>query len=226
MLQEYDYWGYCDMDMVFGDLRSWFDRYDLWKYDKFLSFGHLTLMRNTSENNQRFRLPCTPGKGYEDAFKAPGSTHFCEAEINRIYNCYGFPFFQQRICADIDWIYRRMRLSGDFPDYKYQAFFWQEGKVWRAYKKWYPIGFYYRLEVEEFPYIHFQKRNMQPASFDAAQVSRYYICRDHFEEKTALGYPAEIDLKKMNPYPGRAYEWFEKIFKVGVPAFFHKFHKS
>lgn len=31
----YDYWGHCDFDMLFGDLRYFFDKYDLGKYDRF-----------------------------------------------------------------------------------------------------------------------------------------------------------------------------------------------
>lgn len=49
-------------------------------------------MRNTLENNVRYKQPCTKGKGYQDAFVRKGSTHFCEGEINEIYRAYSFPF--------------------------------------------------------------------------------------------------------------------------------------
>lgn len=201
-LQEYDYWGYCDMDMIFGDLSWFFKKYQLNLYDKFQSVGHLTLMRNTKENNERYKLSCNEGKGYQDAFITKGSTHFCESEINQIYNAYGFPFFNERVHADISPQYRRMKLSvkthGKPDNHKHQAFYWQNGKVWRAYLR--NNGTWRNVVVEEFAYIHFQKRKMAEPSFDVKTVNRYYICPDHFEEKKNIGYPTIGDIERINPY--------------------------
>ena len=51
-VSEYEYWGHCDFDLIFGDLQSFFDRYDLYKYDRFIPLGHLSLYRNTDEVNR------------------------------------------------------------------------------------------------------------------------------------------------------------------------------
>ena len=64
-LASYDYWGHCDLDLIFGDLRGFFDRYHLEQYDKFLPLGHLSLFRNTRECNERFRLMPNAGNGYQ-----------------------------------------------------------------------------------------------------------------------------------------------------------------
>lgn len=203
-LHGYDYWGYCDMDMLFGDLAFFFRKYQLAFYDKFEALGHLTLMRNTEENNQRYKLPCTPGKGYKDAFITNGSTHFDEDEINDIYYAYGFPFFDERIHADIAPEFRRMTLSfraSHFQNYKYQTFYWQNGKVWRAYL--HDSGTWRGVENEEFAYIHFQKRKMMPVQFSVEKVDRFYICPDHFEEKREIQPPSLGMIKKTNPY-----SWF------------------
>lgn len=54
MLSGYEYWGHCDCDLVFGRLEPilepLFDR----GYEKIFSAGHLTLYRNTHDNNRRF----------------------------------------------------------------------------------------------------------------------------------------------------------------------------
>ncbi len=201
-LQGYDYWGYCDMDMIFGDLAWFFKKYNLEMYDKFQTVGHLTLMRNTPENNARYRLPCNPGKGYQDAFLAKGSTHFCESEINQIFDAYGFPLFHERIHADIAPQFRRMKLSvksgNPQVNYKHQTFYWQNGKVWRAFLK--NNGTWRSVVTEELAYIHFQKRKMAPPAFDVASTDRFYICRDHFEPKEKIGYPSIGDLERTNPY--------------------------
>ena len=56
-LSGYDFWGYGDMDLVFGDLRAYFTEDKLRKFDKFYAFGHLSLYRNTPENNAVYRQP-------------------------------------------------------------------------------------------------------------------------------------------------------------------------
>lgn len=48
-LSDYDYWGHCDVDLIFGDLRRFFSEYKINKYDRFLHLGHLSLYKNTPE---------------------------------------------------------------------------------------------------------------------------------------------------------------------------------
>ena len=210
-IQGYDYWGYCDMDMVFGDLSWWFDKYNLYKYDRFLSLGHLSMMRNTDENNQRYKLSCTPGKGYKDSFITPGSTHFCENEINKIYNSYSFPFFEERLCADLSPIYERLRINGYFQDYPHQVFFWQRGKTWRICQRWNKVGKFRKIEIEEFAYIHFQKRKMESPKFNVNTCNAFYICSHEFVEKKNIGYPTIDEIKRLNPYKGPFVEILEWI---------------
>lgn len=196
----YDYWGYCDMDMVFGDLSWFFNKYDLSSYDRFLSLGHLSLMRNTEENNNRYKLPCTPRKGYKDAFITSGSTHFCEEEINNIFLAYGYPIFKDRIYADINTGFHRMRIAGYIKDYHYQTFFWQNGKVWRAYMDRYTTTKNSVIELEEFMYIHFQKRKMKNPTFDISKTDAFYITSDSFVEKKELRIPSLKEIEELNPY--------------------------
>lgn len=203
----YDYWGYCDMDMVFGDLELYFQKYRITEYDRFLYLGHLSLMRNSAENNNRYKLPCTPGKGYRDAFSVSGTTQFCEYEINQIFKMYNFPFFDDKIFADIRVPHNRMKLADDNrKNYDYQTFFWQDGKVWRAF---YSLGNVY---VEEFAYIHFQKRKMNRPSFDVKKTKMFYIVSDGYVEKEKIGYPSLREIKKLNPFRGRLWEELELVY--------------
>lgn len=54
----YDFWGYCDNDLIFGDIRHFLTDDILEKSDKVLSRGHLSLYRNTPYMN-RFVLEHT-----------------------------------------------------------------------------------------------------------------------------------------------------------------------
>lgn len=214
-LKDFEYWGYCDMDMIFGDLEYFFTKYEYHKYDKFFSRGHLTLYRNTQENNNRYKLPATPGKDYITALTKKGITHFDEDEINTIYKVYGFPFFAHAPCADISRDFSRARISGEYDDYKLQAFFWQRGKVFRAYYHANKLNTIRQIDLEEFAYIHFSRRKMEIPQFDIDKTDAYYICPDSFKVKNHLGSPSKNEIKSVNPYHGvsEKFEWFKYAFK-------------
>ena len=42
-LEGFDFWGYCDMNMIFGDIRKFITRDVLLAYKKVLIHGHLSL---------------------------------------------------------------------------------------------------------------------------------------------------------------------------------------
>ncbi len=209
-LNGFEYWGYCDMDLIFGDLEYFFKKYEYQKYDKFLSQGHLTLYRNTEENNNRYKLPATPGKDYISAMTKKGTSHFDEDEINIIYKVYGFPFFESKeLHMDVSREFKRIRLGGKHPDYKLQAFYWQRGKVFRAYHHHNVINTQRRIDFDEYLYIHFSRRKMAVPDFDVNNVVGFYICPDCFKEKKHLGPPTKQELKIYNPYKGKLYEKYE-----------------
>jgi hypothetical protein len=57
-LKGYDFWGHCDLDVVWGNIRKYLTDEILDSYDKILDRGHLTLYRNTDTINQIFfRFP-------------------------------------------------------------------------------------------------------------------------------------------------------------------------
>jgi hypothetical protein len=53
-LKGYDFWGHCDIDLVWGNLRRFITEKVLEENDKILEHGHLTLYRNTQTENRRF----------------------------------------------------------------------------------------------------------------------------------------------------------------------------
>ena len=67
-IQDYEYWGHCDCDLVFGDLETLLTPILKEGYDKIFAAGHLTLYRNTAENNRRFMKPLRGREIYKEAF--------------------------------------------------------------------------------------------------------------------------------------------------------------
>lgn len=53
-LDGYDFWGHCDCDLIFGDIRNILTDNILSRYDRILTRGHLTLYRNDFSTNMAF----------------------------------------------------------------------------------------------------------------------------------------------------------------------------
>jgi Leucine-rich repeat (LRR) protein len=59
-LNEFDFWGHCDVDIIWGDIRKYttediLDKYDIFSTRKGRISGHFSLFRNTLSINQLFR---------------------------------------------------------------------------------------------------------------------------------------------------------------------------
>lgn len=202
-IREYDYWGHCDFDLIWGDLSYYFDLYRINDYDKFLSLGHLSLYRNNSENNARYRLDGSRCGDYLLSF--PNEEHRSfdeELGIVSIFDKNNIPVFKKRIFADISDTYKRYRCARKDKNYKFQVFFWRRGKTYRAY---WDNG---KINEEEFIYIHFQKRGFLPVVDDCEMAEGFFITNTGF-------YPLEkitVDIiKKYNPYRSFLYEKIEKF---------------
>lgn len=203
-LKEYDYWGHCDVDLIFGDLKYFFEKYDLYKYDRFLPLGHLSLYKNNEEVNNRFKCDDL-NYNYEDVFTNNRSYAFDEfGGMTSLYATGGFPFFKKRIFADIASIYHRYRLIEEYlldecpHNYPYQIFSWENGK---CYREWISAGKLYR---EEYVYIHFKKRPNFEIDFNLKSTESFYITNIGFISKTR-----ETDMNviaDLNPYKSELYE--------------------
>ena len=95
LLKDYDYWGYVDTDVVFGDIRAFFPDELLSKYDKFLERGHFTLYRNDPEVNDRYLLSTKHCRiDYKKICRTSLNYGFDEMHgINRVYEAEGFPYY-------------------------------------------------------------------------------------------------------------------------------------
>lgn len=200
-IKNYDFWGHCDFDLVFGDIRKFATEDILAKNDKILPWGHLSLYRNTEEVKKRYMLDGSL-VNYKDAFEKESSCAFDEkAGIYRIYSKNKFPMYTERIYADISKRFKRFTLSLAKDNYKNQVFYWQDGKAYRIY---YKKGKEYK---EEFIYIHFQKRGFNKT----ISVQRgFYIGPSGFTPKDNIADPSIEDIKRINPYNWKR-EFAEKI---------------
>ena len=56
-LRGYDFWGHCDIDLVFGHIRHFLTDEILSRYDRFYAYGPLSVYRNSEKMNHAFELP-------------------------------------------------------------------------------------------------------------------------------------------------------------------------
>lgn len=188
-LRDYDYWGHCDFDLIWGDLRGFFDLYHLEKYDKFLPLGHLALYKNTKENNKRFMLEGS-ALNYKTVFSEARNFAFDETGgVYQIYKKNDFPFFDERIFADISKIYSRFRLALEDKNYDYQVFVWDKGHVYRYYRD----GI---IKTDEFIYIHFKERGSLPMIGDVKGSPAFYVTSSGFYSFD----PSQISLEEIQKY--------------------------
>ncbi len=204
-LKNYDFWGYCDLDIIIGDIRKYVTDDMLEKYDKINRWGHLSFVRNTDECNSRYRLE-TERYGYKEVLTRTRDFGFDEYDYISIYKKYGFPIWilSEDLYADIRARYKRFRVRND--NYDEQIFYWENGSVYREY--WDNDG---QLKKNEYLYIHFKKRGALPVHFDVAgdDVSAFYITSSGFYEKKEA--VTKEMVKTYNPYPGKLYEKCEDI---------------
>ena len=165
-IKQYDYWGYCDCDLIWGDLYSFIEPLMEKSYDKIFASGHLTLYRNTQENNELFRTldegtlfsemskdnqiywfdEDYQGKNnIHDLFLKSGKKVFAEdfsVNFNIDTNC-----FQRKMYSPEN------RTYIDIP-YEKEQYYWDAGKIYQVKKREESIA------ITEYPYIHFQLRYM------------------------------------------------------------------
>ncbi|WP_099467026.1 DUF6625 family protein [Konateibacter massiliensis] len=164
-IQCYDFWGFCDLDVVWGKLNNFITEEILKKYDKIYTVGHLTLFRNNYENNRRFMSKYKDEYLYKKAFCYSRELVFDEGfrgSINNIYEENNYPMYTKFDCADIytkSSNFRMVGLENDrhlvIYENKKGIFWWNKGRLLYIYREKNEI-----LE-KEYAYIHLQKRKMK-----------------------------------------------------------------
>ena len=153
---DWEFWGHCDLDMLFGNIRAFLTPELLASHDRVFGVGHFSLYRNDEDANTFYRRPC-PGLDYREILSDPQPRGFDEhIGVNRIWRFHGGRFYEnESVIADIDphiGSLRRTSTNASVPNNRRQIFGFDRGRLLRLYWKG---G---ELHSEEFMYVHFQKR--------------------------------------------------------------------
>jgi hypothetical protein len=175
ILSEFDFWGNCDLDQIWGDFRAIITKEILDQYEKILYLGHCTLYKNNVKLNNLFML-----KGSIVNYKKVLSSHefyaFDEfSGIGAISKKQGIKTYISDVFADISVRYKRIILNR-VKNYDYQILYWENGKVFRSYLNDNGI-----VNTDEFLYFHFQKSNPKSINSYKTNPKRIIIHKDMFE---------------------------------------------
>jgi hypothetical protein len=146
----YDWWGHCDFDMIFGDLRPVINILNNSECSKLFRRGHLTLYKNVEEINAVYRDQFAE-INYKQVFTSSSFFAFDETNgIDKIFVKNGHSVFRGELLADINSRSPYLKMTSHSNNVG-QIFFWANGKIICK------SGFY---KDREFIYIHLQKRLM------------------------------------------------------------------
>lgn len=196
LLKGYDFWGHCDMDVVWGDMRKFLTDEILSSYNKVFNLGHLTLYKNDERTNRIFMKRLTGVHyTYKEAYQVSFSTAFDEKSaiyplsMNGNYTMYD----DKDIIADIwpDTVRYRTFYTYD-TDYDH-IYSYQNGRV---------IGHFIingEISEKEFLYIHLQKRKME---YETKSKDKFLIIPDKFIDWQEITVPFIYENSRdTNPVP-------------------------
>lgn len=173
----YDFWGYCEVDLVFGNIRHFITEQILREHDRVFSIGFLSLYRNTKRITELFRseVDGRPSRiselfhsevdgrrPYERSFSIPKNTFFEERgplTIQAICKRAGIGLYDQIVYADIRIESHHFELTHRHIDSAERRrhctiFLFSEGKLSRFFIE------NDELCQKEYSHIHLQKRPM------------------------------------------------------------------
>lgn len=198
----WDFWGHCDLDMLFGDIRAFLTPDMLEANDRVFGVGHFSLYRNNEDANNYYRRPF-PNLDYRRILIDPQPRGFDEhIGVNLIWHHHGGRFHEDEgVVADIDPNIGHMRRTSNYirvKNARHQIFAFDQGRVIRF---WWAAG---QLQSEEFMYIHFQKRRFRLPPPQGCE--RFWLTPKGFvpmepgrDEMTAKSFASLV--RQLNPAP-------------------------
>ena len=159
ILQEYingyDFWGFGDLDLVYGDIRTFITE-EVLKHKFILGWGHLSLLHNDEDTNTYFMKQEAGYQNYMEAFTTSKITFFDE------FNHKGCSD-KWRDCRSSDcWLEEPFdNVSKPKQSYHFNSLTrgWEQVIFEHIDNKLYMLRFYHgQLEKKESLYAHFQHR--------------------------------------------------------------------
>ena len=213
----YEYWGYCDTDLIFGDIYS-FIQDKLGKYERLFFHGHFTLYKNNNLNNTIF-MSEEYGIDYKKALN--DDKIYIIDETHGTYKLYlkkNIKMYTNFDFIDIDKNCKYRYKVCDYlnKDFKIQSFLWKNRKLYHIYVD------NNKIKYKEIMYIHYSNR-----VYSSIQDSNsFFITLNGFiDNRKDLDSINIKDLTKMNRRQNIIREKIEILFNRFFSKIQRKFKK-
>ena len=168
-IKEFDFWGFCDIDLIFGYLSHFITDDIMDKNEKVFYHGHFSLFKNTPTMNRLYLRKYNGVCDYNIAFHTNYCCHFDEdgtvayaPKYDNISLYFDWLFYDVPCCS-----YEFTTLAGDTERYVV----WDNGKLFVRDV----TGLNY-----EVMYVHLQKRKMLGWQNITDDCEHFYILRNYF----------------------------------------------
>ncbi len=178
-IKPYDFWGFGDIDLIYGNIRDFITDKVLNNYDLISGWGHLTFYKNNHECNTFFKKEIQGFQKYKDVFSTPKSCFFDEYNHKGMGDLWKYLYPQKvwdiKPFDDIRVPYLNFNFISEFhPEYSNNLIFEYENKnLYRIY-----TNINGETTKESTLYAHFQKRNI--LKFKTNNTSHYLIIPNSF----------------------------------------------
>ena len=155
-IHNYDFWGFGDLDLIYGDLRTFFTEDVLSRYKMLSGWGHLTLLHNDDDTNTYFMKHVDGYQDYKDAFTTSNITFFDEYGYNGCSD-------KWRDCRPddcwLEWPFDNVSKPKQSYHFNSLTRGWQQVVFEHVGNKLFMLRFSHgKLEKKESLYAHFQHR--------------------------------------------------------------------
>lgn len=169
-IKNYDFWGHCDLDCIYGDLRKFLPENILKENERIYCLGHMSLYKNNDKVNNIFKNKIDEETDYKNIFTKERPFSFDEMGIIRImdkekikiYNKFVFadiyPWEKPLICVETHINIKEKKHSLFMNKEKKQIFEFDEGHLNSIYLDNKNDR---NIKKQEYMYIHLQRRFMK-----------------------------------------------------------------
>jgi len=187
-LEGYEFWGHCDLDIIWGDIKNFIDD-DILKNNDVISSrkdrisGHFSLFRNIDPINNAYKFHPM----WKDAVTKQNSYYFDEVGMTEVYKNYWNHDFKPRIYWP-EFLFNYKSVQGENPakiPYSLRKWFWENGKVFETES---PDTI---NEVMYFNFMHWKKTIKHCFINYNDKPDKVYLGFSHFSEKKPV-FPSQL----------------------------------
>jgi hypothetical protein len=203
-LEEYDFWGWGDIDVIYGDLKNIFTPYRLNKYDiistrRYGTSGVLSVLRNTESMKNMYK----ESPDYKRVFRSKVGYAFDETG----------KFFEDRRVVGFTDVIKNSSVKYHFWDYtetdkkidkKELDMYWEKGKLY---------DMRYGEEISMYHFLDRKKETDFGAPFDEEKVERFSVRKEGMRKEASPRKIVKKPIKLAKKRTRNAIRWTKDTIK-------------